>query len=104
MAQRLDQPMLHWVDRLLEAAMRALLAGNTNRAEQLVTEAVQIGTDSGQPDVAVFFGAQIIGVNWQHGSLDTLVPPTRQSVTDNPGLLLYSPPRWLWRWWKAIIC
>ena len=40
--------------------MRAQIAGDTDRAEQLATEALQIGTDGGEPDAAIIFGAQFM--------------------------------------------
>ena len=66
--------------------MRAQIAGDTEQAEQLATEALQIGTDSGQPDAAVFFGAQLGGgelptrnrwASWSHSS--SRWPPTLPS-------------------------
>jgi hypothetical protein len=37
------------------------MAGDTDRADQLATEALQIGTDGGQPDAGIIYGAQIHG-------------------------------------------
>ena len=51
LAEQLDQPTLNWVHSFTRA-MRAQIAGDTDQAEQLATEALQIGTDSGQPDAA----------------------------------------------------
>ena len=58
LAEQLDQPILNWTNTF-HRAKRALIAGDTDRAEQLATEALQIGTDSGQPDAAVIFGGQL---------------------------------------------
>ena len=51
---RLGQPTITWCHRFMRVP-RALIAGDTNRAEQFATEALQVGTDSGQPDINVFF-------------------------------------------------
>ncbi len=88
LADQLDQPTLSWVNTF-ERATRALIAGDTERAEQLATEAVQIGTDSGQPDAAITFGAQLMSVNWQRGTLGQLVPLVEQAAADNPGLPVF---------------
>ena len=51
----------------------------------MATEALQIGTDGGQPDAAVIFGAQLMVVSLQRGTMGELVPLIEQMVADNPG-------------------
>ena len=58
LAEQLDQPTLSWV-HTSPRALRAQIAGTTEQAEQLATEALQIGTDSGQPDATLFYTAQL---------------------------------------------
>jgi hypothetical protein len=55
MAEQLDQPTLTWQAPVTRSAL-AQIAGDTDQAEQLATEALQIGTDSGEPDAATIFG------------------------------------------------
>ena len=50
LAEQLDQPTVELGAQPTTRAMRAQIAGDTDQAEQLATEALQIGTDSGQPD------------------------------------------------------
>ena len=57
LAEQLDQPTLNWANTFTRA-MRAQIAGDPDQVEQLATEALQIGTDSGQPDAAIHFGAR----------------------------------------------
>ena len=85
LADQLDQPDLHWNVTYLRAA-RAMIAGDTDHAEQLATEALQIGTDSGQPDAAMMFGAQLFCVSQQRGTSGELIPLIEQTLADNPGL------------------
>jgi len=59
MGAQLDQPDLHWTVALRKAG-RALIAGDTDGAEQLANEANQIGTDAGEPDAALVFGGQLM--------------------------------------------
>ena len=66
--------------------MRAQIAGDTDQAEQLATEALQIGTDGGQPDATTFFGTQLAFVSWQRGTLSELVPLIGQMAAETPGI------------------
>ncbi|MEY2398201.1 MAG: hypothetical protein QOJ00_1375 [Actinomycetota bacterium] len=80
---RVCQPMLMWNSRY-HAARRAMLAGDPDEAERLATEALEIGTASGQPDAFAFYGAQLISVHLQRGTLGDLVPLVEDAVTNNP--------------------
>ena len=57
--------------------MRAQIAGDTEQAEKLATEALQIGTDSGQPDAIFIYGAQLGAVSFQRGTYGELAPRHR---------------------------
>ena len=83
LAERLEQPMLSWSDTAYRAA-RALIAGDSDRAEGLATEALEIGTDSGQPDATLFFGTHLIGVHQRRGTLGELAPLLEQMAADAP--------------------
>ena len=72
-SERLRQPILMWVTAFHEAA-QALVIGDCERAEELATEALQIGTDSGQPDAASFYGSQMVIVRHQQGRLGEFLP------------------------------
>jgi hypothetical protein len=88
LVEKLDQPFLNWV-HTLQRATRALISGDADQAEQLATEALQIGTDGGQPDAFIIFGAQTIMVNLWRGTLHALVPLIEQAIADNPGLPVF---------------
>jgi class 3 adenylate cyclase/tetratricopeptide (TPR) repeat protein len=85
LAEQLDQPFFSWTHAWLRST-RAQIAGDWNQAEQLATEALQIGTDGGQPDATFMFGSQLIIVNHQRGTLGELVPVLEQMVADAPDL------------------
>jgi class 3 adenylate cyclase/tetratricopeptide (TPR) repeat protein len=89
LVERLDLPFLHWV-HTLQRATRAVIAGNPDQAEQLALRALQIGTDSGQPDAAIVFGTQLIMVHLMRGTTGTLVPLIEQAIADNPGLPVFT--------------
>ena len=56
-AERLGQPSFDW--GLAFARHRAQITGDPERAEELATEAFQIGADNGEPDAALIFGSQL---------------------------------------------
>jgi class 3 adenylate cyclase/tetratricopeptide (TPR) repeat protein len=73
LAERLNQPVPRWVHTFHSAA-RSMIAGDSERAEQLATEALRIGTDSGQPDAFGLFGPQFMAVIFQRGRIREIVP------------------------------
>ena len=77
-----------WVTLFNDAA-DALLTGDPDRAEQLATAALEIGTESGQPDAFGFYGAEMIGVRRQQGRYGELVPLIEQIVAENPALPVF---------------
>jgi len=85
LAQQLNQPSLNW-EYTFHGAKRAQIAGMTDDAERLATEAFQIGADCGQPDAEAFFGVQLAVVNWQRGTMGELAPLIEQMIADSPGL------------------
>ena len=85
MADRLGQPIFEW-GHTFSQGMRALIAGDTNRAEELATRALQIGSDSGQPDAALIFGAQLMIVSGQRGTMKELIPLIEQMAADAPDI------------------
>jgi ATP/maltotriose-dependent transcriptional regulator MalT len=84
-AEQLDQPQLNWW-RGYAFAMRAQIAGNTEAAEQFATEAFEVGTASGQPDAALFFGAQLMVVSSQRGRLAELMPFIERMTFETPAI------------------
>ncbi len=84
-AEQLDQPTLNWV-QTFSRATRALVAGDTDLAEQLATEALQIGTDSGEPDATSLFGPQLMGVAFERGTMGEFVTIIEHSAIENPGV------------------
>ena len=88
LAAQLNQPTLNW-RHLIMRSTRAQLAGDTARAEELATEAFQIGNDGGEPDAAALFGTQMMSVNLQRGTLVELVPLIEQVAAEHPGVATF---------------
>jgi hypothetical protein len=85
LVQQLDQPIWQWAHTITRA-QRAMIAGDIGETEQLAVEAFQIGTDSGQPDATIYFGAELFLVNFQRGTLGTMIPQIEEMSADAPGI------------------
>jgi class 3 adenylate cyclase len=83
LVERLNQPVLRWT-YLFTRAWRAMMAGDTDVADQFARESFQIGTDSGQPDAFVMYGGQLITIGLQRGTLGDLVEILHQMHVDAP--------------------
>jgi tetratricopeptide (TPR) repeat protein len=81
LADALDQPMLHWTLAYARAT-QALIAGDPDEAEALVLTALQLGTDSGQPDTLVTFGLQMMATRLQKGTLSELIPLIEEMASE----------------------
>ncbi len=83
LVERFDQPGLRWT-YLFTKAWRAMVAGDTDVAEELALASFQIGSDSGQPDATVMYGGQLITIGLQRGTLGDLVEILMQMTVDAP--------------------
>ncbi len=88
LAAKLQQPMLVWLATYMRAT-EANLHGNTTLAEELATSALEIGTESGQPDAFSFYGTQLMVIRLQQGRLGELVSLVADIVEQNPGVPSY---------------
>ncbi len=73
MADALGQPLFSWGHTFVQS-LRAQIAGETQAAEKFAVEALEIGTQGGQPDAALIFGGQMNIVAGQLGTQHELVP------------------------------
>jgi class 3 adenylate cyclase len=85
MSQRLSQPVFTWGHTFVRS-LRAQIAGDIDLAEQYATEALQIGTEGGQPDAAIFFGAQLNIVCGQRGTQSELAPLIEKMASETPDI------------------
>jgi hypothetical protein len=65
------------------------LKGDPALAEQLATDARDVGLASGHSDAATFFAPQLAMARWQQGRLAELVPETREVVARAPGMPVF---------------
>ena len=85
LVEQLDQPFMVWVESL-QRSTRALIAGDADSAERFAGLAFQVGSESGQPDAFIVYGAQMLMVSWWRGSLGDMVPLIEEALADNPRL------------------
>src|SRR5262245_27433838 len=85
LARQLNQPMLTWV-HTFGLAWLAIIRGDTDEAERLATEALEIGAESGQPDAAFIYGGQLLIVYYQRGILDQLRSLIEEMAVGTPTL------------------
>jgi len=85
MADRLNQPIFTW-GYLFVRSLRAQIAGDTDQAERYATEALKIGTEGGQPDATIIFGAQFNIVSGQRGTQSELVPLIEKMASETPDI------------------
>ena len=84
-AEQLNLPTMTWLNTFIHAT-RALMAGDTDVAEQLIAEAFQIGTDGGEPDAAAIWGPQVMSLGQQRGNMGDLAPLIEESATSLTGI------------------
>ena len=85
LAERLNQPMLTWV-HTFGLAWIAIIHGETDEAERLATEALEVGISGGQPDAAFIYGGQLMIVHHQRGALDQLWALIEEMAAGTPSL------------------
>jgi len=73
MADALGQPLFSWGHAFVQS-LRAQIAGDPQAAEKFAVQALEIGTEGGQPDAALIFGGQMNIVAGQLGTQHELVP------------------------------
>ncbi len=73
LSTRLRQPILTWITTFHQAA-EALVLGHHQLAERLTTEALEMATESGQPDAVTFYGSQLLIVRHEQGRLGEFLP------------------------------
>ena len=85
LADSLGQPVLHWFSCYFDACWQ-LMHGDLAEAERLTERAMQIGNESGEPDVFMVYGAQIQEIRWMQGRSQEMVELVEQGVEANPGI------------------
>ena len=83
-ADRLRQALFEW-NSLLWRAMRALLAGALDRADELAAEALAAGGPAEAVTATQYYSIQVLAIRRDQGRMGELEHAARQLVADNPG-------------------
>jgi hypothetical protein len=84
-ADELGDPSVRWVHSWY-GQLGALVAGDLDRAEQLVDTALQVGVAAGQPDAMLFYGAQLTALRSQQGRVHEIVDVLSAASNAAPGI------------------
>jgi class 3 adenylate cyclase/tetratricopeptide (TPR) repeat protein len=84
-ADEIGEPTLRWFAAFYGACL-ALLHGDLAEAERLAEEALQIGSDAGQPDALMIYGAQLAQIRPHQGRTGKMVQLVEESMKAHPGI------------------
>ncbi len=84
-AEDIGQPTMRWIE-LFERSLRAFLAGDIEGSDELAERAVDMGTESGEPDSLPIYVGQLVNLRYEQGRLDEVDDLIAQVTEDSPGL------------------
>jgi DNA-binding SARP family transcriptional activator/tetratricopeptide (TPR) repeat protein/type II secretory pathway predicted ATPase ExeA len=82
-AERLRQPMYSW-NAIVWRAMRAVLAGALEQADELASQALRAGASAVAVTAPQYYAIQMLAIRREQGRMAELEPPARQLVLSNP--------------------
>jgi class 3 adenylate cyclase/tetratricopeptide (TPR) repeat protein len=84
-AQELGQASLRWFSTVYAAGW-AFMRGELADGERLAEQALALGTEAGEPDAAMVYGAQLGGLRYYQGRADEMMEMMEAGVAANPGI------------------
>ncbi len=84
-SQTVGQPTLLWVAAYAQS-WQDTLDGDLDAAEARATEALELGSNTGQPDVLPLYGAQLLIVRWHQGRDAEVVEAVEQMADTTPDI------------------
>jgi hypothetical protein len=88
-AHDIPQPTLTWVVAY-NRSMRATATGDPEEGERLATLALELATESGEPDGFAYFGTQLMGIRRFQGRCEEILPFVAQVADEHPGMPGYT--------------
>ena len=85
LANDIGQPYLHWLVTY-GRCWQVLMAGDADEAERLANDALQLGSDSGQPDALMVYGANLLNIRWHQGRIEEMLPLLAEAAAENPDI------------------
>ncbi len=86
--ETLPDANLQW-SHTFHLALRAVVDGDLEKAEELATKALDLGLETGQEDALIIYGAQLINIRMRQGRMAELVPLLEDAVASRPRLHVY---------------
>ena len=74
---------------IFHRAVLAVLEGDLGKAEELATQALNFGLETGQEDAFIIYGAQLLNVRVRQGRLRELLTLVEDAVANRPRLAVY---------------
>lgn len=84
---RIGQPTLLWRSGI-GVVMRAIVDGDLDRADELTEQHLALGTESGQPDTLLLYGALLATIRYHQGRFAEIVELIELAQTENPGVAM----------------
>ncbi|MEA2368825.1 MAG: hypothetical protein QOH38_1543 [Thermoleophilaceae bacterium] len=85
LADEFGQPVLRWFATYIAASIR-MVEGDLEGSERLAEEAFRIGSEAGQPDAAMVYGAEITPIRTAQDRAEEFIPLFEEAMAANPGL------------------
>jgi DNA-binding SARP family transcriptional activator/tetratricopeptide (TPR) repeat protein len=95
-ADELRQPVLGWLSRMASANLAAA-SGRLAESQGLAAESYRLGQSTGQPDAAVYFGANQLVVRLHQGRMGEVADDLDRATESAPAMTLS------WRTWRAVL-
>ncbi len=86
-AERIGQPTLKW-RAMIGSVMEAIVKGDLTNADQLASQHVALGIESGQPDALILYSAMLATIRHHQGRMGELGELIELSVPDNPDVAM----------------
>ena len=83
-AERLGQPTMRWVAAFFARGCMAMLRGDLATAERRAEEGLRIGSEAGEPDATLMYGAALAAIRRLQGRSVELIELQEQAARANP--------------------
>jgi tetratricopeptide (TPR) repeat protein len=83
LADELGQPILRWFVHYHSGCV-AIMRGDLEKADRLAEEALQAGTEGGEPDASLTYAGALSVIRWQQGRSEEIIAILEQSVKSAP--------------------
>ncbi len=87
-AEEVGQPTMRWL-QLFERSLWVFLAGDIAGSDELAERAVEVGTESGEPDALAIYVGQLVNLRYEQGRLEEVEDLIVQATEETPRLTTF---------------